>query len=198
MMTYLEKFLALVERFVIAHEALAAGYAKGSRHTIITEDEVKTTSQTSAGTADAAATGRAGRGRSRAADAGSSEDTAGAGADAGADPAAGGGRRSRTRAPDNDTAGADAGAATGGRRSRTRAAGAGAPANEPKPDTPEQANVRADIESLCQLCGDVDDATADVKDYFNEKGWKTATDIPADELDAALNELNIIADKYFD
>lgn len=198
MIAYLEKFLALVERFVIAHEALAAGYAKSTRHTIVTDEGVKTEEQSSTGTASDAATGRGGRGRSRAAGAGSTDtpadDTAGAGAT--------GGRRNRSRAADTGSADAgagttDEGAAGGGRRSRTRSSGAGTKP-EPKPDTPEQADIRAEIESLCQLCGDLDEATADVKDYFNEKGWNTATDIPADELDAALNEMNVIADKYFD
>lgn len=200
MIAYLEKFLALVERFVVAHEALAAGYAKSTRHTIVTDEGVKTEEQRSTGTASDAAAGRGGRGRSRATGAGSTDTPADDNAGAGA--GATGGRRNRSRAA--DTSGADAGAgstdegaAGGGRRSRTRAGGAGTKP-ETKPDTPEQADTRAEIESLCQLCGDLDEATADVKDYFNEKGWNTATDIPADELDAALNEMNVIADKYFD
>lgn len=211
MIAYLEKFLALVERFVIATEKRNELLAKNTSHTIITADEVKTvknepaeTGSASTGSAGDAATstsGRRNRSRAAGADTNTAEETKDAGADTGA---TGGGRRQRTRAgsaneaeTEKASAGTE-GTATSGRRSRTRAAGAGDKAPEVVPDTPEQADDRTSIESLCQLCGDVDEATAEVKEFFAEKGWSTATDIPATELEAALNELNIIADKYFD
>lgn len=209
MIAYLEKFLALVERFVIATEKRNELLAKSTSHTITTADEVQTvknepaeTGSASTGSASDAATstsGRRNRSRATGADTNTAEETQDAGAGA-----AGNGRRQRSRAgstneAENQNAGASTeGAANNGRRQRSRAAGAGSAAPEVVPDTPEQADDRAAIESLCQLCGDVDAATADVKDFFAEKGWATATDIPAAELEAALNEMNIIADKYFD
>lgn len=210
MIAYLEKFLALVERFVIATEKRNELLAKNTSHTIITADEVKTVknepaetgsaSNGSAGDAATSTSGRRQRSRAAGADTNTAEEK---GTDTGTSDT-GGGRRQRTRAgsaneAETEKAGAGTeGTGTNGRRSRTRAAGAGDKAPEVVPDTPEQADDRASIESLCQLCGDVDEATAEVKEFFAEKGWSTATDIPATELEAALNELNIIADKYFD
>jgi len=154
---------------------------------------------------DAAATPR-GRGRNRAAVAGTDTAEPEAAADA---PAPTGGRRQRVRAADaanepetteQEAAGTESTAApAGGRRQRVRA-GAATEKKQPEAasDTPEQADMRGEIESLCALAGDVDDAAADVKEYLDEKGWGVAANIPSADLEEALDALNEIADKYFE
>lgn len=246
MIAYLEKFLALVERFVIATEqrnkilasqqtTIAQDVAQAEKHVSAAES----TAQQSAsnGSASDAATETRGRGRSRAAVAGS--DTAEAGAQTPAETPAAGGRRERVRAgstPAAETASTPA--ATGGRRERVRA-GAGAteqqaagtestagataggrrervragatpaatPDNkpaydenipEPVNDTPEQADDRAEIESIVALCGDVDEAAAEVKAYWKANGWTGADQVPSHQVEDVLADFNEIADKYFD
>lgn len=241
MIAYLEKFLALVERFVIATEqrnkilasqqtTIAQDVAQAEKHVSAAES----TAQQSAsnGSASDAATETRGRGRSRAAVAGS--DTAEAGAQTSAETPAAGGRRERVRAGSTPAAeSAPASSATGGRRERVRAGAteqqaagtestagatggrrervrAGAtPAADTKPaydetipepvnDTPEQADDRAEIESIVALCGDVDEAAAEVKAYWKANGWTGADQVPSHQVEDVLADFNEIADKYFD
>lgn len=242
MIAYLEKFLALVERFVIATEqrnkilasqqtTIAQDVAQAEKHVSAAES----TAQQSAsnGSANDAATETRGRGRSRAAVAGS--DTAEAGAQTPAETPAAGGRRERVRAgsaaatesapassatggrrervragaTEQQAAGTEstAGATTGGRRERVRAGAT--PAADTKPaydetipepvnDTPEQADDRAEIESIVALCGDVDEAAAEVKAYWKANGWTGADQVPSHQVEDVLADFNEIADKYFD
>lgn len=238
MIAYLEKFLALVERFVSAqerrNELLSASVttlrtasdelAKQDGTTLAqdvatAEKNVSTTESASNGSASGAATGQTGRGRSRASAAGTATATTETPAEttqADAGAAVGNGRRQRTRASeatqtaemtDKEEAGTESTAvATTGRRQRTRAASAtettSAPAQEqrkpePEYDTPEQADDRAEIENLCQLAGDVDAANDEVKEYLAGKGWNVAVNIPSDDVETALDDINVIIDKYF-
>lgn len=244
MIAYLEKFLALVERFVIATEQRNKILA--SQQTTIAQDvahaeknvsAAESTAQQSAsnGSASGAATETRGRGRSRAAVAGS--DSADAGAQQTTEtqtPAATGGRRERVRAGSATESAPASSASTGGRRERVRAAdtattekeaagtestavggrrervrAGSTPAADTKPaydenipepvnDTPEQADDRAEIESIVALCGDVDEATAEVKAYFKNNGWAGASEIPSHQIEDVLADINEIADKYFD
>lgn len=230
MIAYLEKFLALVERFVASQERRNEIMSLQTSHTIITADDkvkttlaqdvataeknVSTTESASNGSASGAATGQTGRGRSRASAAGTATATAETPAettqaDAGATA---GNRRQRVRAADVATTEATAEnaegttAPAGNRRQRTRASSAtettSAPAQEqrkpePEYDTPEQADDRAEIENLCQLAGDVDAANDEVKEYLAGKGWNVAVNIPSDDVETALDDLNVIIDKYF-
>ena len=223
--SYIDRFLDLLERFVVAserrNELLAnqvttpAAAAAASAKTTVAQDVATAEKQIAAEPAkesasngsvsDAAATPR-GRGRNRAAVAGTDNAEPESSADA---PAPTGGRRQRVRAADaaaepemteKEAAGTESTAApAGGRRQRVRA-GAATEKKEPEAakDTPEQADLRTEIESLCALAGDVDDAAADVKDYLDEKGWGVAANIPSADLEEALDALNEIADKYFE
>lgn len=243
MMAYLDRFLALVERFVIATEQrnkiLASQQSTMAQDVAQAEKNVsaaESTAQQSAsnGSASGAATETRGRGRSRAAVAGS--DTAADGEQQQAEnPAATGGRRERVRAgaaqaaeststtapasgrrervraTDQQAAGTEstAGATTGGRRERVRAGAAQQQQEEKKPDydetipepvndTPEQADDRAEIENVIALCGDVDQAAADIKDYLKKNGWTGADQVPSHQVEDVLADVNEIADKYFD
>lgn len=203
---YIDRFLNLLERFVVASERRNELLAKQSGTTIAqdvasAEKHIAATESASNGSASDAATTTRGRGRGRAAVAGT-ENAEDSQAEAQQEEAAStGGRRQRVRAnaTEQQEAGTEgsAGATTGGRRERKRATET---KKEPEPikDTPEQADDRAEIENLCQLSGDVDDAAAEVKEYFKSKGWNVATDIPSADLEDALADLNEIADKYFD
>lgn len=243
MMAYIDRFLALLERFVIATEQRNKILA--SQKTTIAQDvahaeksvsAAESTAQQSAsnGSANAAATETRGRGRSRASVAGS-DATADAGTQQPADTgAAAGGRRERSRAgsatesapvssastggrrervranaTEQQAAGTEssAGATTGGRRERVRAGAAQQEEKkpdydetipEPVNDTPEQADDRAEIENVIALCGDVDQAAAEVKDYLKNNGWTGAESVPSHQLEDVLADVNEIADKYFD
>lgn len=245
MIAYLEKFLALVERFVIATEQRNKILA--SQQTTIAQDVAhaeknvsaaeSTAQSASNGSASGAATETRGRGRSRAAVAGS--DSADAGAQQTAEtqtPAATVGRRERVRAGSATESAPASSASTGGRRERVRAADtattekeaagtestavggrrervragatpAATPDNkpaydenipEPVNDTPEQADDRAEIESIVALCGDVDEAAAEVKAYWKANGWTGADQVPSHQVEDVLADFNEIADKYFD
>lgn len=240
MMAYLERFLALVERFVIATEQrnkiLASQQSTMAQDVAQAEKSVsaaESTAQQSAsnGSASGAATETRGRGRSRAAVAGS--DTAADGEQPAETPAATGGRRERVRAgsaqaaeststpapasgrrervraTDQQAAGTEstAGATTGGRRERVRAGAAQQEEKkpdydetipEPVNDTPEQADDRAEIENVIALCGDVDQAAADIKEYLKKNGWTGADQVPSHQVEDVLADVNEIADKYFD
>lgn len=241
MMAYLERFLALVERFVIATEQrnkiLASQQSTMAQDVAQAEKNVsaaESTAQQSAsnGSASVAATETRGRGRSRAAVAGS--DTAADGeqqqaetpaatggrrervragsaqaAESASTPAPASGRRERVRATDQQAAGTEstAGATTGGRRERVRAGAAQQEEKkpdydetipEPVNDTPEQADDRAEIENVIALCGDVDQAAADIKDYLKKNGWTGADQVPSHQVEDVLADVNEIADKYFD
>lgn len=206
MIAYLEKFLALVERFVVATERRNEILAKQSGTTVAqdvasAEKQIAAKESASNGSASDAATTTRGRGRGRASVAGS--DDAADTSKEDTKQADTGGRRQRVRAgaTEQQEAGTEstAGGETGGRRERKRAGATetkkAAPADS---DTPEQADDRAEIEKLCQLSGDVDAAAEDFKEYFLSKGWKVASDIPSEDLQDALDDLNDIADKYFD
>lgn len=228
---YINRFLDLLERFVVAAErrnellentenrmADRIVSAAASAKTTVAQDVATAEKQIAAAAepakesasngsaSDAAATPR-GRGRNRAAVAGTDTAEPEAAADA---PAPTGGRRQRVRAadaaaepemPGKEAAGTESTAAApaGGRRQRVRA-GAATEKKQPEAasDTPEQADMRSEIESLCALAGDVDDAAADVKEYLDEKGWGVAANIPSADLEEALDALNEIADKYFE
>lgn len=214
MTEYINRFLDLLERFVVAaekrNELVAAGTAGTGHSRRADNDNVSDTAKpdtasASTGSASGAATERSGRTRTRAAAAGT--ETADAGAQQSAPV-----RRERTRAgsaaTEQQSAGTEstAGAAENTapvRRQRTRA-GAAEAAQETKPktpaesDTPEQATLRAEIETLCQMAGQVDACNDDVKAFLKDEGWNVASMVPGDDLQFAFDEINTIIDKYFD
>lgn len=212
MTDYINRFLDLLERFVIAAEkrneiSMQSVKANNGRtetnHTVSTEAKPDTASA-STGSASGAATERGGRTRTRAAAAGT--ETADAGAQTTSTATTG--RRERTRAgsatTEQQSAGTESTAgATTGRRQRVRA-GAADSAQETKPtspadsDTPEQATLRAELENLCQMAGQVDACNDDVKAFLKDEGWNVASMVPGDDLQFAFDEINTIIDKYFD
>lgn len=191
---YIETFLNLVERFVSAYEV---------RNTILqqpasdTSNATETRSARTAGETaqndtpaeDTAPRGRRERTRSAPAEPEQQEQ------EEQQDPPARG-RRERTRSADTGSATDNAPASAGGRRERTRREPVQEKPEPPK-DTPEQADDRAEVENLLRLAGDVDDCTAECKEYMAGKGWASGLDIPADDLIDVLNDLNDIIDKYF-
>lgn len=202
---YIETFLSLLERFVVATERRNELIANAKSNGVSIKEEAtaqaqKEDAQTGNNPADTGGTSRGSRSRSSAAGADTKPDDT---------PPAGNGRRSRVRAADVDqnadssgekeaagtesTAGAGS---AGGRRTRTRAADVEKKPEPPK-DTPEQAEDREEVENLCRMAAENDDANADVKQYFSEEGWANGLAIPADKLVDALNEINDILDKYF-
>lgn len=200
---YINRFLDLVDRFVSAYEVrnrildeqkAVSGSEKSQRETAASSESVQESKADAANESSAdesrETTGR--RSRSRAGSAGAESQSEGETT----------GRRSRQRASSNEETQQDETPASG-RRSRSRSAGNSEPQQEekkpdPVKDTPEQADARAEVEHLCQLAGDVDDCAKAVKDYFLDKGWKTATDVPGDALLDVQDDLNDIIDKYFD
>lgn len=210
MTEYIKRFLDLLERFVVAaekrNELVAAGTAGTGHSRRADNDNVEPpvkqdTANASTGSASGAATAPAGRTRTRAAAAGTET------ADAGAQQATTG-RRERTRAgaaTEQQSAGTESTAESTApvRRQRNRAGAADA-AQDTKPkspadsDTPEQATLRAEIETLCQMAGQVDACSDDVKAFLKDEGWNVASMVPGDDLQFAFDEINTIIDKYFD
>lgn len=195
---YINRFLDLLERFVVATERRNQLIIEGRssldgavKELAESRQSEKESQSDSTGSASDAPTGRAGRTRSRAGAAGS--DTPEATENTG--------RRSRTRAGASESTQQEEETPATGRRQRSRA-GSSEQQEDKKPDpvkdTPEQADIRAEVEHLCQLAGDVDDCAAAVKEYFLDKGWKTATDVPGADLQDVQDDLNEIIDKYFD
>lgn len=233
---YIETFLSLLERFVVAQEkrnellSASKSYLDGATTALEDEQRVHTpkaeeaSASTSNGSASDAATTTRGRGRSRAAVAGSdaqekaeaeiqhlaeeieNEDTA--------PPPANNGRRQRVRASaaveetpaEEVEEKADTGAGSAGRRQRVRAplqqqqqqeAQPEKPKVDPSKDTPDQADLRTDIENDLILAADVDEANALAKKYMSERGWASGADVPVEELEATFQGLEEIIDLFF-